>query len=57
MNDFANAIGQYFMDLLVSVGVIPFVSDDYVTPMGYFILAILIIIILFSLRKSISGIK
>ncbi len=57
MNDLANTIGQYFLDLLVSIGVIPFISDDYATPMGYFILVILIFIILFSFRKSISRFK
>ncbi len=54
MDDIANALGTFFLNLLVSIGVIPYISDEFVTPLGYFIIAILIIIILFSMRKFLS---
>ncbi len=57
MDSFAHIIGLYLMNLLVNTGVITFISDDYATALGYFILAILIIIILLYLGKSISRVK
>ncbi len=52
MNDLANALGSFFLNLLMRIGIIPYnISDEFVIPLGYFIIAILIAIILFSMRK------
>ncbi len=54
MDDIASALGRFILNLLVSIGVIPYISDEFVTPLGYFIIAIFIIVILFSMRKLLS---
>ncbi len=54
MNDIAQTVGSFFMNLLVSTGIIAVSTDEFATPIGYCILAILIAIFLFSMRKILS---
>ncbi len=56
MDYFAKEIGLFFMRLFANIGITSFIDEEFATPVGYFILIIsAIIIVWLFFRKPTSG--